>query len=209
MSDETEPGNETFSADDLAPSPADQRARRRAVLDKVVAAVATLALGGWAGGLVVVHGATVPAVMEQTPAVVGGRVLATMLMSFDQLALGCAATALGCEVVRTGLAWGRVATIAQRIRRYLAILLAAAMAYVGLVLTPQIAGLVKAGATPTAGPDSPEISRLLDQAELLGMTTIALAAGLIALHLFTLPGGGDEDDEPAVAPLPPGPAQGS
>ncbi len=110
-------------------------------------------------------------------------------------------------MVRTALAGRTVPRVAQRVRRYLAILLAAAMAYAGLVLTPKIAQLVQAGVTPKLGPESPELTRLVDQAELLGIATIPLAILLIALHLFTLPGGQPEDDEPAPAPLPPGPAR--
>jgi len=210
VTEERKPGEETFTADDLAPGDGDRRAQRKVVIEKAVAAVATLALGSWAGGLVVLHSATIPAVVELSPGVVGGRVLATILLSFDQLAVGCAATALGCEVVRTALAGRRVPKMAQRVRRYLAILLAAAMAYAGLVLTPQIAQRVQAGASPKLGPESPELARLVDQAELLGIATIPLAALLIALHLFTLPGSraeDEEDDEPAPAPLPPGPAR--
>ncbi len=209
MSEETKPGDDVFTEEDLAPTSTDRRRKIRFVADKLAAAIATVALGGWAGGLVVPHFATTPWVLELTPPPLGGRVLAAILTSFDGMAIGCGALALGCEVVRTAIAATPRNTVTPRIRRYLTILLAAALAYTGTILTPQISQLVQAGASPQVGPDGAELARLYGQAELIGMATIPLAAVLIALHIFTLPGATEQEDEPAVAPLPPGPSSTS
>jgi len=206
MSDETKPGDEVFTDEDLTPSPGEGRIQLGLVIDKVATAVATMVLGGWAGGLVVLHYGTTPWVLELTPPPLGGRVLAAILTSFDGMALGCGAIALGCEVVRTAMAARRRPTVTTRIRRYLAIFLAAAMAYIGLVLTPKIVPLAQLGVAPKVGPDGFELARLYDQAELIGLATVPLAAVLIALHIFTLRSGTAPGDEPAAAPLPPGPA---
>jgi hypothetical protein len=206
VSEEPKPGDDVFTEEDLAPTAADRRGQLKLVVDKVAASIAVTVLGGWAGGLVVLHWATIPWVLELTPPPLAGRVLAAILTTFNGMAIGCGAIALGCEVVRTAMTAKLQATAMPRIRRYLAIVLAVAMAYLGMVLTPQISSLVQTGITPKVGPDGIELARLTEQAELIGVTTIPLAAALIALHLFTLPRATEpEEDEEVLTPLPPGP----
>jgi hypothetical protein len=185
-----------FSEADLAPPEWERKAARRALLDTLAASVAIVAVGAWMGGLVALGWCVTP---RATPS--------SALVRFDTVAVGCAATALACEIVRTLLGRGRRRALAARVRRVLAIGMALLGVWSMTGLTPSILRLRGAGAQPAVGTAGTELVALHAQAELCGTLLVVLGVLLVALHVFTLQSARDrevEDDGPA--PLPPGPS---
>ncbi|AUX26644.1 hypothetical protein SOCEGT47_072140 [Sorangium cellulosum] len=197
-----------FSEADLAPSPEERAASRRHLIDRVAASAAALAAGAWAGGMVALGACAAPFVFRLAPAPFSGDAMSAAFARFDQLALGAAVILLGAEVARTWAAGRRGASGAARVRRALAMVMAGCAAYVGLALTPRITELHREGARRGEGALGVELERVHRHAELAGRAEVFLGATLVVLHVFTLgarrPEDDDEDDE-AVAPLPPGP----
>ncbi|MBI4705716.1 MAG: DUF4149 domain-containing protein [Deltaproteobacteria bacterium] len=183
--------DDVFTEADLQPSPAERRSARRRLIDTSAAALAVGAVGLWVGGIVALEACVGPAVRGLVPPPLGGRILAAALARFDDLAIACAAVALGCEVVRTAVSRRRqgnmIAALAARLRRLVAIAMAGAAVFTSLWLVPAMT--------------APE------QAAVVARGLAPLGALLVALHVFTLRArpSDDEDDEEPVAPLPPGP----
>jgi hypothetical protein len=201
--------SEQFTEADLAPSPEEQKAARRALADRAATALAVTAAGVWMGGMIALGACAAPFVFRMTPAPFSGDAMGAAFARFDQIALGAAVILLGCEVIRTAVAARRGRTLAARIRRTIAIVLACAAAYVGLALTPRINDLHRSGAMRNQGEQGQELERVHRRAELVGKLEVVLGAGLIFLHIFTLAArrpDEDDDEEDAPAPLPPGPA---
>jgi hypothetical protein len=100
-------------------------------------------------------------------------------------------------------------TLAARIRRGIAIIMAFAAGYIGLSLTPRINDLHRAGAIRGSGPDGQELETIHRRAELVGKVELVGGMALVVLHVLTLGARRPEedDDEDAVAPLPPGPRE--
>jgi hypothetical protein len=202
--------SDTFTEDDLAPGPEERRARIRGIVERVAATVAILAVGLYVGGLVALGACAAPMVFRMTPAPMSGTAMGAAFARFDQIALGAAVVALGCEVARTWAAGRRGLSIAARVRRLFAIGMAASSAYVGLALTPRINELHRAGIERDNSPQGAVLEATHRRAELFGKVGIAFGIGLVALHVFTLrtarPEDDDEfEDDDAPAPLPPGP----
>jgi putative copper export protein len=199
------PGEDVFTEDDLAPSEEEQRSRRRNLYDRAAAIVAVSALGLWMGGLIALGTCAAPFVFERTPYPYSGQAMGAAFARFDGIAISCSLLVLGAEVVRTVLALRRQDTrpLWSRLRRYGAIVAAAAAVYSGLRLTPEILRLHEAGARRHVGPEGEALQALHAQAELFAKAIVPLALGLIILHIATLRGPSHDDDE-ALAPLPPG-----
>lgn len=193
-----------FSAADLEPSDEERSAARRAVVDRAAAAVAVLAAGVWVGGMVALGACAAPFVFRMTPPPLNGNAMGAAFARFDQIALGASALVLGAEVARTWAALKRPRTVAARIRRIAAMLMAGAVAYVGLAITPGINRLHRAGVQRGVGDDGARLERLHARAELVGKLDVVLGIALVGLHVFTLRGREEEDDEDAPEPLPPG-----
>jgi hypothetical protein len=200
--------DQRFSAADLEPSDDDRRASRRALVERIAATVAVLAVGVWLGGMVALGACAAPFVFRLTPAPFNGNAMGAAFARFDHIALGAAALVLGAEVARTWARLRKPRTIAARIRRLAGILMACSAAYVGLAITPGINGLHREGVTRGVGDDGARLERLHARAELVGKLDVVLGLALVGLHVFTLSGRRPEDDdeEDAFAPLPPGPA---
>jgi uncharacterized membrane protein len=202
--------SEQFTAADLAPSPDERNAHRRALLERAAAATAVIAAGVWMGGMIALGACAAPFVFRLTPAPFSGDAMGAAFARFDQIAIGASAVILGSEVVRTVVARRRGRALTARIRRFIAIGLACAATYLGLVVTPRIQELHRAGAVRNQGAGGQELNRIHRQAELLGRLEVALGCVLIVLHIFTLPAHrpeeSEDDEEDAPAPLPPGPA---
>ncbi|MCC6526788.1 MAG: DUF4149 domain-containing protein [Polyangiaceae bacterium] len=199
--------SETFSAADLEPGREEKRAARRDVVETVAAAIAVLAAGIWAGGMVALGACAAPFVFELTPYPASGHAMGAAFARFDSIAIGCAVVLLGAELLRSWVARRRRPTLWSRLRRLVAIGMAACAAFIGLRLTPHINELHQAGVRRNVGPEGVELESTHKQAEMLGKIEVGLAPLLVALHLFTLRRRrADDDDEAWVeAPLPPGP----
>jgi hypothetical protein len=203
------PGSEVFSEADLAPGDDERRALRRALVDRIAATVAVIALGLWAGGLIALGACAAPFVFEYTPYPFSGQAMGLAFRRFDAIAMTCGTIVVGCEVARTLVSRRRDSQLVPRIRRALAIMLACGAIYVGLRLTPAIIDMHSAGVRRNVGAEGTELERLHAQAELIGKATVPGALLLIVLHLFTLKSALErlaEEDE-ALAPLPPGPTE--
>lgn len=192
---------EQFSEDDLLPSADERRARLRAAVDRGGAALCALVAGLCAGGLVALQLAA-SEVERLAPPPLGDSVLVAATSRVDPLVLGCAVVLLGGEVVRTWAGGRRGASIAARARRGVAFLLALSAAYVGLVVSPQLAAMRVAAATDLAQLRAP-----LARAAIVVDAEIVFASALVVLHVLTIATRRAEDDEDddAEAPLPPGP----
>jgi hypothetical protein len=198
---------ERFSASDLEPSDDERRASRLALVDRVAAAVAALAAGLWVGGMVALGACAAPFVFQMTPAPFSGDAMGAAFARFDSIALGAAVTLLGAEVARTYASGARARLPAARVRRVLAVIMAACAAYGGLSLSPHILELHRAGARRGIGDLGEELERTHVRAETVGKVELALGAAVVLLHVLTLSTRKPEDegDGDAVSPLPPGP----
>jgi hypothetical protein len=200
--------NDTFTEADLAPSPDDRRAKRRALLDRAAAVVAVLSAGVYVGGLVALGACAAPMVFRLTPTPFSGDAMGAAFARFDQIAIGASVLALAAEVARTWAGGRAGRTVAARIRRSCTIFMAVSVAYVGLALTPRIIELHRAGVQRDASPEGQVLEAVHRRAELFGRIGIFFGVALVGLSVFTIRQGRpeDEDDgEQAFAPLPPGP----
>jgi hypothetical protein len=196
MSEEIEPGEDVFTEEDLQPGDEDKSARRRMHADRAATTVAVTALGLWAGGMVALGACAAPFVFELTPYPFSGQAMGAAFARFDTIAIACSVLVLGCEVARTLIARGAATAIVPRIRRGLTVILAMGALYGGVRLTPSILALHNAGVRRNVGADGAELERIHKQAEMIGKITVPGALALIALHIFTLRVGSDEDDLP-------------
>jgi hypothetical protein len=200
--------NETrFTAEDLEPSDEEKLFARRALIDRGAATVAVLAAGIWMGGMIALGACAAPFVFRLTPDPYSGEAMGAAFARFDQIAIGAAIIMLGAEVARTFVQGARGRSLPARLRRLLAILMAAGAVYSGLVLTPQILGSHRAGVRQGVGAEGAALAQIHQRASAIGKIEIVFGVALVALHVFTLrlrrP---DEDDEEAFSPgpLPPG-----
>jgi hypothetical protein len=189
-----------FTEEDLAPSEDDRRAERKLRVEKGATTIAVIAVGLWMGGLVALGACAAPFVFKLTPAPFSGDAMGAAFARFDSIALGAAVVALGAEVLRTWAA-GRRGGAPARVRRGLAIALAAAAAYIALGLTPRIISMHQAGVTR----GDPVLDAVHARAELVGKLELAGGLALIALHVFTLATRREDEDDDSRGPLPPGP----
>lgn len=199
------PGEDVFTEEDLAPSEDDRRARRRGLIERAATITAVSALGLWMGGLVALGACAAPLVFELTPYPFSAQAMGAVFARFDGIAIACSLVVLGAEVARTVVALRSRESrgVWSRLRRYLAIALAAGAVYSGLRLTPEILRLHEEGARRGVGEDGAALEALHGQAELIAKIIVPLALVLIALHVATLRAPGEEDEE-VFAPLPPG-----
>jgi len=202
--------NDTFTEADLEPSPEERGAERRAIIDRAAAVVAILGASVYVGGLFALGVCAAPMVFRMTPAPYSGDAMGAAFARFDQIAIGASIFALGAEVARTWAGGVRGRTVLARIRRSCAMFMAFAAAYVGLALTPRINEMHRAGVQRDNSPQGQVLEAVHRRAELVGKFGLGLGVGLIALSVFTIRMGkpeDEEDDEEAVAPLPPGPRE--
>ena len=195
-----------FTAADLEPSDDDKRAARRALIDRVAATIAVVSTGMWIGGMIALGACAAPFVFEMTPAPASGYAMGAAFARFDQIAIGAAVLLLGAEVARTLVAGRRSRSLAARVRRFLAIVMALGAVYTGLEITPRILSLHHDGARRGLGEGGAELERIHHSAELIGKGITLAGVVVIALHVFTLGAKKPEDDNDAPAPLPPGPS---
>ncbi len=193
--------NETFSASDLEPSEEDRARARRSIIDRAAAAVACLAAGTLAGGMIALGACAAPMVFKLTPAPFSGNAMGAAFARFDRIAIGASAVVLGAEVVRTWLARARPPAIVARVRRFAAILLAGAAAVMGIYVSPTINQLHERGVRRGEGEQGQLLESVHARAELLGKAEVGLAALALVLHVFTLRSREEdeiEDDGPSV-----------
>jgi uncharacterized protein DUF4149 len=196
-----------FTAADLEPSDDDKRAARRSLIDRVAASVAVLSTGVWIGGMIALGACAAPFVFEMTPAPASGYAMGAAFARFDQIAIGAAVLLLGAEVARTLAAGRRSRSLAARVRRLLAVLMALGAVYTGLKITPRILTLHHEGARRGLGEGGAELERIHHHAEAIGKGVTLAGVIVIALHVFTLGAKKpDDEEEDAPAPLPPGPS---
>ena len=201
------PNDTQFSAADLEPSPEELRAARKALADRIAAATAALAAGVSAGGLFALGACAAPFVFRLTPAPYSGHAMGSAFARFDHIAIGASILILAAEMVRTWAAGRRARSVFARVRRVAAIVMAASTSYIGLSLTPKIIELHRSGAIRGSGPEGQALDAIHARASLVGNMEIAAALALVFLHVLTIaPRRPEEDeDDEAVAPLPPGP----
>lgn len=205
--------NETrFTEEDLLPDPEERRARIQAIVERVAATLGVLAAGLYIGGLVALGACAAPVVFRVVPTPFAGEAMGAAFARFDQMAIGACVVALGSEIARTWAAGPSGRTIAARIRRFCAILMALCATYVGMALTPRIGELHRAGVRRDETPQGRVLDAIHHRAETVGKAGILFAASFVALGIFTLrvrrPEDDDEDLGEVFAPLPPGPRDG-
>src|SRR5262249_22292589 len=157
-----------FSASDLEPSDEEKRAALRFQVDRIAATVAVLAAGVWVGGMVALGACAAPFVFERTPAPYSGYAMGAAFARFDKIALGAAVLILPAEVARTWAAGGRARHVAARVRRIVAIVMAASAAYIGMGLTPQINELHNSGVQRKVVSEGMVLESIHHRAELVG-----------------------------------------
>jgi len=203
--------NDTFTEADLAPDPQEKRDRIAAVVDRVAALVAVLSGGVYIGGMIALGACAAPVVFAIVPAPFAGDAMGAAFARFDKIALGAALCALAAEVTRTIATRRHGRTLLSRLRRSATLFMAVSAAYVGLSLSPRINELHRQGVRRDGTPQGQLLEAVHQRAELFGKIGTGMALGLVVLSVFTLQTrrpDDEEDDEEAVAPLPPGPRGG-
>ena len=94
-------------------------------------------------------------------------------------------------------------TPVARVRRLVAVAMAACAAFIGLSLTPHINELHRRGVPRGVGPEGAELESIHRTAEKVGKAETGLGVLLVVLHVFTIPTRRRDDDD-YTAPLPPG-----
>lgn len=201
------PGEDRFTADDLEPSADELAARRRGLVDRIATTLAVLCAGSLIGGLTALGACAAPMVFALAPAPYSGNAMGAAFARWDRVALVASGLLLVCEIVRTWAARGRARTVIARVRRFAGVLVALAVTYIGTSLSPRINELHEQGVRRGEGEQGAVLEAIHKRAELVGKIELALALGLIVLHVFTLRTRDDEEEEDdgALAPLPPGP----
>lgn len=199
--------SDTFTEADLEPSDDERRAARRQAGDRAAACTAVVAAGVLPGGLVALGACAAPFVFRLTPAPWSGHAMGAAFARWDRIALACVGLVLLAEIVRTYLARRRARRPLARVRRVAALLLAGAVAYQGMVVTPAINALHAGGTERGVGEAGARMEAIHDRASVVGRVQAGLAVLVVVLHVLTLsrPRPEDEDDDEADAPLPPGP----
>lgn len=198
--------SETFTEDDLRPSDDDVARARRDRADRAAATVATIAAGLIVGGMVALGACAAPMVFQLTPAPFSGNAMGAAFARFDRLAIGATCALLAAEVVRTFLARRSRPRVIERVRRFSGMLLAGAVAYVGLSLSPTINELHTQGVRRGEGEAGARLEAIHARAEMVGKLQVGLGLLCIGLHIFTIRGRSEDDEDlDAPAPLPPGP----
>lgn len=209
--------NDTFSEADLAPSDDERRAKRDDRIERVAVALAVVSFALVAGGLVALGACAAPFVFRLTPAPSSGQAMGAAFMRFDRIALAASCVVLAVEMLRTWIDRRQRPSVLSRVRRFAAIVFAGCVAYSGMSLSPAIVELYAAGARRDAAAEAaPDASQGSKNAELDAihqrasqLAKIEVAAGLLAalLHVWTVRTRRPEDeDDEALAPMPPGPA---
>lgn len=200
-------GEERFTEEDLLPSEDELRARRRGLVDRIAATVAVLCAGTMFGGLLALGACAAPMVFSLAPAPFSGNAMGAAFARWDRFAVGAGVALLVCEIARTWAARGRARKPMARVRRFAAIGAALCAVYIGTSLSPRINQLHADGVHRGEGELGATLDAIHKQAELVGKIEVALAAGLVVLHVLTLRTRDDEDDEDEDAPAPfaPGP----
>ncbi len=207
--DDPAPGEDVFTEEDLIGDPNDSLAGRALAIDRAITIVAVLAFAMIAGGMVALGAVAAPVVFK-LPDPLSGNTMGATFARFDSVAITCALIGLGAEVVRTliGLKIPGNGGWLPRVRRYLAILLALGTLYVGLHLSPQIMAAYQGGVRRGVGAEGEQLERTHKRAESVGKGVVGLAVSLIALHILTLSAPATRnEEEDALAPLPPGPTK--
>jgi hypothetical protein len=159
----------------------------------VFSAVALLAVALWLGGLVALGAIAAPVVFSVVPLPTSADAMTVVFRRFDLLAMACAAVALGCEAcsgfVRAfqGSSDGRSERrrLVDHFRVVATALAAAAAAFEGASVSPQIARLHAGGAIRGVADAGKELGRLHDLAELLGKSQVMLLAAVVVLHALS------------------------
>jgi hypothetical protein len=196
--------SERFSEEDLAPDSSARRATRTWMIDRLAAATGVTAAGLVLGGMLALGAAAAPAVFSLTPRPFSGHAMGQAFTRFGQIALGAACVALLVEVVRALLHRRTPQRPWDRVRRLVSIGVAGCAATMAFNLTPAISRLHESGAVRGEGEQGMLLEATHRRAELVGKLESGLALTLIFLHVLTLRGR-VEDDEEVSAPLPPGP----
>jgi hypothetical protein len=201
-----QPGGDRFTDADLEPSPDERSAGRRLVLELAATAVAVAIAGLWLGFSLGPRLVAGPVLSGLLPAALAERLGAAMAQKSDGWGLGFAAALLATEVLRTVVGRGRGRALAARLRRMVVIIVGGCAVLLAVVLA-------SSDPPATAGPPGeapPGVSLPLAgparQAASLRSFEMGLLALLVLLQVTTLPKLRPEEDEPAVAPAPPGPS---
>jgi len=200
--------SETFSEQDLTPSPEERARARAAIIDRAAATVAITCAGLIAGGMLAMGACAAPEVFRLVTNGSAGSAMAAAFSRFDKIAIGASCALLGAEVVRTFLGRRERTSLAARARRLAGFGVAGCATMLGMVLTPAISNLHDLGAVRGEGELGAKLQAAHGQAESVGKLEVFLAFLAIGLHVFTVrtpARADDDDDDQAQAPLPPGP----
>ena len=155
----------------------------RALADRVLDAVALVAIAVWLGGYATLGAVVAPLVFGMVPAPYSGDSMTAVFRRFDSVAIACAVVALLAEA---GQAMLRARAIGKLdIARASFVGAAAALAiYVATVISPHIERLHLEGAVRGSGPAGLELDAVHHTAESLAKIELTLLLAALALHAF-------------------------
>lgn len=148
------------------------------------ATLAVVAAGAWLGGLVVLGAVVAPIVFRTVPAPTSADAMTLVFRRFDKIAMVCAGIVLAAEGWRVAARERLDAIAGARIAA--AIVAAGCVVYEGLVLSPRIEALHRAGAVRGSGPDGLELEAVHKLAEAVAKIELPMLLAVIALHVFAL-----------------------
>jgi uncharacterized membrane protein len=148
------------------------------------ATVAVIAAGIWLGGLFVLGAIVAPTVFKIVDAPASANAMTLVFRRFDKVAMVCAGVILACEGWRVAarerldaIAGGRIAAV---------VVAAALVVYQGLVLSPRIEALHRAGAVRGSGDLGLQLEAVHKVAETVAKLELPMLLAIIALHVVVL-----------------------
>jgi uncharacterized membrane protein len=156
--------------------------------------VALLALGLWIGGMVALGAIAAPVVFGTVPAPASADAMTIVFRRFDKVAIACVVVVLAVEAL---LALRSTVTRVDVARGLLAAVGCICAITVGVFVSPRIEALHRGGAIRGLGADGLELESFHRFAERLGTVELAVAALLVALHVFSLGRGGSGSGRPS------------
>ena len=151
---------------------------------RVTTSVSVVAAGVWLGGILALGAIAAPVVFGIVPAPTSADAMAVVFTRFDGVAMTSAVLVLLAEAARAYAREPRTRLVLTRMA--VAVITSALAITEGLIVTPKIAGLHRAGAIRGFGPLGQELESTHHLAEQMGKAEVVLLIAFLVLSVITV-----------------------